>query len=842
MKKIYKQNISIILISIFLFSMLSGFGINLLLNKERLSDYKTVSDKNELFKTSQIDMKDIKIAIYNEPNVSDTSYSSTSTFNNNYTGLISLLTTNGYTYTELTTNDIYNHKLITADFDIFVMMDNGPKDNITNLVKEFWLGGGSILSFDSGLSYLMYSGIFLPESVNDGNPNTYWSYAPSDTQNISIRHPTTKGYQIGDKYSVSYATHAYINWSAAMGSTIAADLTKISNIDGNNNRASGIALDPTEKGGKVVQLPGILDTIDSTFNDLILDSIQWLCPTPKARIAFDLTHQPRLGVDDWDDLAGIPGYYPTFRDEIVSRGYLFDKLYPSTSGNYTSSRLNIYDVLIIVSPDLNTSASEQNNLNSWIANGGSLLILGERPSGIFLENNKRINFLLKDTGLELNSIYGTGVINNLIFNIHPTTEGCTNIYMGTRGAINISGSAFPIWKYAGNIYIAGQEYGNGRIIITSDINWAADSDIGNDDNSQYAINIINWLSAAKASVLLYTTEYTSPNYFQTPVAKALNKLNIKFYLTANDDYLNLSLSLYSWNFLIIDQPSGIITTEILNSIEDYVENEGRLLMSSYRVDDLQSHSLWSTLGFKFVADMPDKSPIYIWESGNDIFNKPIAYGANNFTPNYDYFDEGDLLTVYPNATALAGYTETYKAGNATIVLRNDRKTLYNGYLIDQFNTDMDDSTYEDRLELWINEISYMMYPYTFSLSSNADDPDDDGTFDLQWTTSELADHYDVSQRQDGGSFTQIASSLTTTTYPLINLTSGNYSFYIKAINNFGVKQSNTIEIEVEIPTEPPGPSGPNGGIPGFNIGLVIMISLSMIGLILVILKRKRIKV
>ncbi|MFX0092768.1 MAG: hypothetical protein ACFFBD_13485, partial [Candidatus Hodarchaeota archaeon] len=37
----------------------------------------------------------------------------------------------------------------------------------------------------------------------------------------------------------------------------------------------------------------------------------------------------------------------------------------------------------------------------------------------------------------------------------------------------------------------------------------------------------------------------------------------------------------------------------------------------------------------------------------------------------------------------------------------DGKTLFNGYLIAEFSTDADDSTYIDSVELWINEVAFM---------------------------------------------------------------------------------------------------------------------------------------
>jgi hypothetical protein len=106
--------------------------------------------------------------------------------------------------------------------------------------------------------------------------------------------------------------------------------------------------------------------------------------------------------------------------------------------------------------------------------------------------------------------------------------------------------------------------------------------------------------------------------------------------------------------------------------------------------------------------MPDTAPVYIWSVSHAIFTQPSAYGLGNFTPALDVgTDEGDLLTVYANATGLAGGNITATAGQAGVVLRNDQRTIYNGYLTDQFARDLDHSTYEDRFKLWENKIAFM---------------------------------------------------------------------------------------------------------------------------------------
>ncbi|MBD3202614.1 MAG: hypothetical protein GF316_21555 [Candidatus Lokiarchaeota archaeon] len=718
MKKIYKKNASIIFISIILFSMFFGFGANFFLNNVNISYNENLMNTNEL-KTSQIEKTHISIAIYNEANTTEPTFSDYSTLTNNYTGLTTLLDATGYDYTELTTDDILNHKLLTADFDVFIMVDNLPKDNIVNFVKEYWLGGGGILSFDSALSYLMYAGILIPESEGDENYGTYWSYSNSITQNISIRHPSTKKYEVGDIYTLTKLSNAAVIWSSITGTTFEDDIIKLTNVENLNDIASGVALDPTQKGGKVIHLPGTVEEIDPTYEDLILDSIQWLCPTPNARILFDLAHQPWYGIDPWDTPSDYPNRYYIFRDNLVNRSYTFDKHW---KGNYTLNILNEYDILILAAGNINYTSFEISVIQNWVKNGGSLFGLGLRGIGSFGIHAERLNDVFEQFDLSIApDISGDSSLAYVLE--HPISEDVNvlDTSYSSPGFVNYSGTAEAIiGDNPINILAAAQNSGNGRVVLCGDMFFLRYTHINNDDNLQFALNVINWLSASKAKVLLYTDEYSgsgisgSGNHYQCPVVDALNELYVSFYLTTDYSFLNLSMHLYSWDLLIIDSVWWVPSSAILNETKKYVDSGGKLLMSIYWLDERSTHPLWSTLGFSYSAEMPDSSPLEIWNTGHSIFNNPNVFGANNFTPSIDYDDEGDLLEVFPNATALAGYTETAQKGNATIVLRNDRRTLFNGYLIDQFRNDIDDSTYPDSLEIWMNQIYYMLPKTTSS--------------------------------------------------------------------------------------------------------------------------------
>jgi len=663
-------------------------------------------------KSSQFMPRTIRVAIYNEPNMTDPYYvTGGGIVSNNYTALKSLLIGAGYQVDELTCNDIFNHKLKTADYDVFIMVDNNPRENITNNVKEFWLGGGGIMSFDGAINYICYAGMLPPDSEGSDGYGIYWGYPTFENiSEITTRHPVTKTYQIGDTFGEDeYLNWAAFDWAQLMTTSIASDLVKLATNFGLSNEATVVAHNPSARGGRVLQMFGDGNIIDGNRSDIIIDAIDWLCPRPKGRIVFDLSHFPYYGVDQWDQDGGYANYgerYNIWRNYLVNHSYTFDKLYPSKSGNLTSSNLAPYDMVILCTPNENYTASEVSSVINWVKNGGGLFVIGGRYN-VVLDPDKNINYLLSLTDLKINlTDSGSNIIDYQVE--HPTVEGCTELDSNfSPGLINYSGNAFPIWGNSNNtIVIGGQEYGNGRIILSGDIYFLRMDTIGLQDNLQFGINLANWLTASQAKILLFVNEPYSPNYYRTPVVQALNDLNVPFFLTFDYIYLNLSLYKYNWELVIVDQPWYPMDLDIFI---DYVDSGGRIIMSTFMVDDNPSHPLWAKLGFSFAANELTPVPIYLWSPSHRIFTTPANYGAANFTSFIDYGDVGDLLTIYPNATALAGFTNTTQTGNATIVLRKDGKTLFNAYLIDQFSGDVDDSTYEDRLELWINEIAYMMY-------------------------------------------------------------------------------------------------------------------------------------
>ena len=247
--------------------------------------------------------RDIRIAIYSETNTTAPSYTEgfPGVVHNNATGMREILELAGYTNIDIVTvKNISEHCLVTAKYDVFMMIDNFPRENITHLIWDFWAGGGGILSLDRSGIFLCHTGILPPESAGSSGYGVYWVQLQEDMI-INVRHPVSQSYSLP---TTIQTTGYYLiwDWPSLSASSIGSNLKPVAHIPSLVNGIDVLTYEP-DSGGKVVSLSFDLVT-DQTPDaySLIQDSVDWLCPRPKGRVLFDLSHKPQYGIDTWDSI------------------------------------------------------------------------------------------------------------------------------------------------------------------------------------------------------------------------------------------------------------------------------------------------------------------------------------------------------------------------------------------------------------------------------------------------------------------------------------------------------------------------------------------------------------
>ncbi|MFX1440286.1 MAG: hypothetical protein ACFFFD_08550 [Promethearchaeota archaeon] len=660
---------------------------------------------------SQVGAHSARVAIYDEDNttapIEAGASPALSGLSNNISAVQNLLEGAGHDVTLVTTQDILDHELVTANYDVFLLVNNLPRASVTKLVKEFWLGGGGLLTFHKAFSYLNYESIIWPGLEADAY-GLLWGNLSCDVLNVVARHPTMKDYHINDTVTERAYAWTVISESALDGSDVWSYMTPLLKNLTNTDYIYGLAMDSRYEGGRLVHLPGDGLSIAADFESIIKDSVEWLVPRPKGRIVYDLSHQPRLCVDPWDiEFATVYNALNSFtqvRSLAVNHTFTFDKFYPSPSGNFTAERLSDYDVLVIDWPDFNFTTDEVLAIEQWVSEGGSLLMLGDR-TGLGGDGNDYINSMLQNFDMNLGT---SDILGNLAMTpeTHVTLENCIDIILGNRNYLNVIGAAVEIWSDSGNAVVAAQEFGNGRAILASDMNIFDNSLLPQASNEVFALNVLDWLTANDATTLVFTTY----GGYHADVATAMRDLGRPYQLALTNDYLDDFLDSKSWELVIVDQSNSYFDTPHLDALYAYVDGGGKLLMSYFDIDDDSTHPLWSKLGVEFSSTLSGEPSMYIWDMSHDIFTQPNDRNAANFTSNVFFSDDGDTLTVLSGHMALAGSTADVQDGNALIIVSNDKQTLYNGYLIDTCTGDEDDSTYRDSVELWQNEIVFMTTP------------------------------------------------------------------------------------------------------------------------------------
>jgi hypothetical protein len=754
----------------------------------------------------------VRVAVYNEANVTVPSYSPhASGLTNNYSEVVALLMGAGYNVTLITEDDILNHELTLANFDVFVMVNNLPRETIVNLVKEFWLGGGGILSFNSAFVYLFYYGLLGPEIEGVEGYGPYWKYYSVDIMKVTARHPITKEYQISDNVTerkASWLTFWGLMWSPAWFNSVNnGNQTILLNNFTATNYCYGVAIDSYYRGGRVVQLIGDGYNIPAQFDSMIVNSVEYLAPRPKARIAYDFSHRPRLAIDPWDTLATLnvfPNVFDYLRNTYVNNSYTVDKFYPSASGNFTAERLAKYDMIIIDWPDLNYTVAERTALMNWVSGGGSLLVLGDRPGILGAPGYLYINFLLNglDMSLETSDILATSNAS-LSTPYHPTSEKCWRLTMWNWNVINVTGTATSIWNKNGYDTVAAQQYGNGRVILTSDHNIFDDSMIYRADNNRFALNAANWLSGWESGVLVYQDIEVSLdwNLYRNPLSDALRELGMNYYVTSDPAYFDMSLRDGNWGLLVLDENAWSAVGSYPDDVLNFLKAGGRMAVRSWAMR--VALPVWTYIGIdtntsRVLTGPPD---VYIWSSSHPVFSTPVDYKSLFInTTTKLFYEDYEYVDTYENATALAGITPTNTGYVTAIAVSSNGKYIANAIALTQYVQDTDDSTYPDAYEVWMNEIAYLMRPTINSPSDVSYEAGSTG-HSITWTPYSYSP---ASYTIDINGTTEVSDDWTGAPIPFVadGLDPGVHAVTLTVIDTNGEQVQDTVLVTVQDTTLP----------------------------------------
>ena len=209
-----------------------------------------------------------------------------------------------------------------------------------------------------------------------------------------------------------------------------------------------------------------------------------------------------------------------------------------------------------------------------------------------------------------------------------------------------------------------------------------------------------------------------------------------------------------------------------------------------------------------------------------IFN--LSWTSSNVADNYSIYEYTHPITQINGSLEILAYQ------NATTPFSISKPT--NGiyyYIIEAANSL--GTTLSNYISVNVLHPSQSS-PGSFTLLSDANVPDTDGSFSLVWTSSEGADNYSVYTYNNyithiNQSLTILADQNAISPYSISGLNNGTYFYIIVAHNQFGSTLSNCIDIVVEIPKK----NVPPQGIPGYDMLYLVL----LLGLMSIYLTFKR---
>nr|MDO8109157.1 fibronectin type III domain-containing protein [Candidatus Sigynarchaeota archaeon] len=175
----------------------------------------------------------------------------------------------------------------------------------------------------------------------------------------------------------------------------------------------------------------------------------------------------------------------------------------------------------------------------------------------------------------------------------------------------------------------------------------------------------------------------------------------------------------------------------------------------------------------------------------------------NFTVSWTVSTDANNYTIYTCATPIMVINGSVQEIAHQITMTTWPLTRANG---DYYFAIMAYNNAGERLSNYIH-VAVRILPGSFTLSSNASNPDTDGSFTLTWTNSTGVVSYSVYVygsyiTQINGSLTNVTDSLTSTTFDISGLNSSMYYYIVIAHNQAGQTVSNCIVITVLRATNP----------------------------------------
>lgn len=174
---------------------------------------------------------------------------------------------------------------------------------------------------------------------------------------------------------------------------------------------------------------------------------------------------------------------------------------------------------------------------------------------------------------------------------------------------------------------------------------------------------------------------------------------------ADSDNFTSLLTGGGWAIVVLDYPSNGPSGSWQSALATYVNGGGRAILTGWNAGDFTT--LAPLFGVTLGASH-DAVTFHRWSS-HPLFASPNVVPATMVPAGDDWGDNGFYLTAAGGTTSAAGFTPTPTAGQAAIVIANGGRTIFNGFLFDDyFPGDADASGKDDIVELVENQMALVL--------------------------------------------------------------------------------------------------------------------------------------
>lgn len=162
-----------------------------------------------------------------------------------------------------------------------------------------------------------------------------------------------------------------------------------------------------------------------------------------------------------------------------------------------------------------------------------------------------------------------------------------------------------------------------------------------------------------------------------------------------------------WDLVVISQMDGDSMgghwAEVVSALDD---SGTPAIVETWNADDPGMSGFLDWCGATWESDISASQSLVWHETGHPIFTVPNQVPELEDAVD-DWMDDGDELRTESGATSLAGIDRS-EPSTSVITLCRDQRTLLNTFLFGEYQTDQDGDGIADAIELWMNEIAFLL--------------------------------------------------------------------------------------------------------------------------------------